>query len=562
MRDRTALVKGVIRDTPRWAGQARALLRQVARHAMPLRQSAERVIHAEGSPHWARVAAFRTALALHAAEELTAALAAGERLLPRLADSADAHRILATWYQHNHAILRPRELVDHARALLNVVAVPVTRLDQQARWLAQGLPLSEPKPRIFLPHQQRVIYFVASSLPHHPVGYGMRTHNLVRALAAMGWDMYVVARDGYPNDRWDYPHWALAAASVNLDGIPYRYSPNRAKLRYARDIEGYHQSAANVFEAQCRELRPALIHAASNYNCGIVAAEVGRRLGIPVVYEVRGFWQVTKAARDPAYAESDHFRMIARFETQAAHAAAHVFTITSGIANVLVSAGVSPTKLSLLPNAAEVDTFSPMLRDEALAEQYNLGNTTVCGYVGSLNSYEGLDDLLTAVAQLRGRKQRVVVLIVGDGPQRTALEQQARALGLSSCVHFVGRVAAAEVPRYLSVIDIVVLARKPLAVCELVSPLKPFEVMAMDRAILASNVAAQADIVTDGVTGRLFEKGSVADLTQKLDELINDPAQRARLGLAAGHWVRTQRTWAGMADNVAAVYQRLLFDNP
>lgn len=555
-------IKGVIRDIPRWSGQARALLRRGARHAKPLRQSAEAVIHAKGSPSWAKLAAFRTALVLYAAEDLTAALVAGERLLPRLVDSAQAHLIVATWYRHNHAILRPLELVAHARTLRRVSPVPVTRLDQQARWLAQGLPMSEPKARAFVPHPQRVIYFVASSLPHHPVGYGMRTHNLVRALAAMGWDMHIVARDGYPNDRWDYPHWALAAKFANLDGIPYRFSPNRAKLRYARDIEGYHRSAADVFEAQCRDLRPALIHAASNYNCGIVAAEVGRRLGIPVVYEVRGFWQVTKAARDPGYAESDHFRMIAGFETQAAQAAAHVFAITSGVANVLARAGVAQEKLSLLPNAVEVDAFSPLPRDQALAVQYQLADTTVLGYVGSLNSYEGLDDLLTAVAQLRGRSQRVAVLIVGDGPQRTALEQQARELGLTPCVHFVGRVAAAEVPRYLSVIDVVVLARKPLALCELVSPLKPFEVMAMERTILASNVAAQADIVTDGVTGRLFEKGSVADLTQKIDELINDPAQRVRLGKAAGHWVRTQRTWADRAANVAAVYQRLLVHDP
>ena len=131
-------------------------------------------------------------------------------------------------------------------------------------------------------------------------------------------------------------------------------------------------------------------------------------------------------------------------------------------------------------------------------------------------------------------------------------------LGLADITHFTGRLPPAHVRRYYSVIDIFVLPRKPTRVCELVSPLKPFEAMAMQRCIVASNVAAQADIIDDGVTGRLFAKGDVHDFARGLHELISDPAQRQRLGTAAGQWVRTERTWDSITDRVDTVYRQLI----
>lgn len=573
----STFVKGVVRDAPRWANQARVALQRSAARTEPLVVAAEQLLHSSTAPQLAKVAAYRSILALEAAQDLTLALVAGEELLPLVGDSAAAHLALAGWYQRNHAIERPAELVAQARALNAATVASETRVEQQQRWLAQGLPLralpgdeanertrGAGLTRVFDPTPRRIVYVAASSLPYHSAGYGARTHAIVRALHQRGWDMHVVARPGYPNDRWDYPHWALAPASLRIDDIPYWFTPNRAKLRFARDIEGYHRDACAELEARCRDLRPALIHAASNYNCGLMAADVGRRLGIRVVYEVRGFWHISKAASEPSYEYSDHYRMIEGFEVQAAQAAAHVFAITSGVANVLSDAGVDAENISLLPNAAEVATFAPMPPDASLRDQYNLGDATVLGYIGSLNSYEGLDDLFTAVAELRRSAvaqqtaaRSVKILIVGDGAARAALEAQAAQLGLAAITHFTGRLPPADVRRYYSVIDIFVLPRKPTRVCELVSPLKPFEAMAMERCVLASNVAAQADIIDDGVTGRLFAKGDVHDFARVLHDLITDPGQRYRLGTAAGQWVRTERTWDNIAARVDTVYRQL-----
>lgn len=559
MKSWSELVKGVVRDAPRWASHARDALHRTAARTEPLIEAAEHMVRASQAPLAARVAAFRSVLTLEAAQDLNLTLVAGEELLPFVEQSAAANAALAGWYRRNHAITRAYELQARAHELAGTAFADDDRLAQQQRWLTQGLPLTEPQPPAYAAEPRRIVYVGASTLPYHPAGYGARTHALVRALKTLGWDMHVVARPGYPNDRWDYPHWALAPERLTVDDVPYWFAPTRSKLRYARDIEGYHRDAADALEARVRQLRPALIHAASNYNCGLMAAEVGRRLGIPVIYEVRGFWHISKASAERNYEYSDHYQMIEGFEVQAAIAAAHVFAITSGVAQVLSDAGVADHNITLLPNAAEVAKFEPLAPDDALRAQLALREATVVGYIGSLNAYEGLDDLFTAVAQLqRATPRQLKILIVGDGAARSALEVQVTQLGLDDIVHFVGRVPPTDVRRYFSVIDIFALPRKPTRVCELVSPLKPFEAMAMQRCVLASNVAAQADIVDDKVTGRLFAKGDNHDLARVLLELIDDPTQRQRLGEAAGTWVRTQRTWDTIAATVDDVYRRLL----
>jgi glycosyltransferase involved in cell wall biosynthesis len=91
----------------------------------------------------------------------------------------------------------------------------------------------------------------------------------------------------------------------------------------------------------------------------------------------------------------------------------------------------------------------------------------------------------------------------------------------------------------------------------MVSPLKPFEAMAMEKAVVASNVAALAEIVQDGVTGLLHVKGDAQDLAAKLAHLIDDAGERARLAAAGRRWVLAERRWSDLGRRVGDVYAQL-----
>jgi glycosyltransferase involved in cell wall biosynthesis len=115
----------------------------------------------------------------------------------------------------------------------------------------------------------------------------------------------------------------------------------------------------------------------------------------------------------------------------------------------------------------------------------------------------------------------------------------------------------ADVERYYSLVDIAPFPRLPIPVCEMVSPLKPFEAMAMKKVCIVSSVAAMAEIVQHGVTGLVFDKHSVDSLIDTLNRAIDDAELRQTIGENARTWVLAERTWEQAADRVNAIYSKL-----
>jgi glycosyltransferase involved in cell wall biosynthesis len=236
-----------------------------------------------------------------------------------------------------------------------------------------------------------------------------------------------------------------------------------------------------------------------------------------------------------------------------------VFVITEAVADILAARGVERAKMSVLPNAVDLAAFARRPRDPALAARWGLSGKLVVGYVGTFKDYEGLDLLLEAVAQLHGELgDRVRLLLVGDGPAHGELALLVRRLGIGELVVFTGRAPHDEVADYYALIDLMVFPRRGARVCELVSPIKPFEAMAMGVPILASDVAALAEIVDDGGTGVLFRRDGAGDLARQLRRLLDDAALRAALAARAEAWVRAHRSWAAAAAHVSSVYHSLL----
>jgi len=212
----------------------------------------------------------------------------------------------------------------------------------------------------------------------------------------------------------------------------------------------------------------------------------------------------------------------------------------------------------VLPNGVHVDRFAPRERDADLERELGVAGKTVIGYAGGLVDYEGVDLLLEAVAALRRRRDDFHLIVVGDGHYQNALDALAGRLRLGDIATFTGRVPHSQVGRYLSLFDIAPFPRRPLPVCELISPIKPFESMAMGKAVVVSSVAALTEIVSDGRTGLVFAKGDVIDLTRTIERLLDAPELRTSLGTAARAWVRAERDWSSIVEVVESTYRDVL----
>ena len=195
-------------------------------------------------------------------------------------------------------------------------------------------------------------------------------------------------------------------------------------------------------------------------------------------------------------------------ETECMRRAAGIVTLSETMrADILGRGGISPDVVTVVPNAVDIAGFTPGPRDEALAHTLGIDpDETVIGYISSFTSYEGIVYLIEAAALLRERGRRIKLLLVGDGEDRANLEAAAERTGLTASggVVFTGRVPHREIARYYRTIDVFVVPRTNDRVSQLVTPLKPYEAMAMEKALVVSAVGALLEIVDEGITARTF----------------------------------------------------------
>ena len=179
------------------------------------------------------------------------------------------------------------------------------------------------------------------------------------------------------------------------------------------------------------------------------------------------------------------------------------------------------------------------------------------GVVSSLVPHEGIGTLLEATAILRARRVPARALIVGDGPERAALQRQAADVGLAEAAVFTGRVPAAKVRQFHALLDIFVVPRTSDRVCQLVTPLKPVEAMASGLCVVTSEVKALTEIVKHEVTGTQTVPQDPVSLADCLEYLLYSPDIRRKLGDNAREWAARDRTWAHNAARYQDAYARL-----
>lgn len=428
------------------------------------------------------------------------------------------------------------------------------------------------KPLQIEPVSQRICYFLHNSLPYSSGGYATRAHGLATALRRKGYEFIATTRPGFPLDNVADLEAGEVREEETVDGVSYcrLLAPRRRSM----SMLDYMLQSADVIEAHLRKHRPSIVMAASNYQTGFPALLAARRLGLPFVYEVRGFWEITRISREPKFCTHPSFFLQEFMEAELCRRADQVFTLTGAMRNELARRGVPEQQIILLPNACDPENFVPRPRASHLAERLGIpDNVPVIGYIGSFVQYEGLDDLARACAMLKQRGVVFRLMIVGNedvsgqdaGPITESIREAVERAGFSDWLIMPGRVPHDEVPDYYSLIDIAPFPRKPQPVTEMVSPMKPLEAMAMERAVLVSSVEAMAEMIQPGTTGDVFEKGDIADLANKLEMFISDASRRAALGAAARLWVLEHRTWArtaAIADEVFTAMQRKSGSSP
>ena len=398
----------------------------------------------------------------------------------------------------------------------------------------------------------KILHVFDHTLPLHS-GYTFRSAAILREQRKLGWDTHHLSGPKQLN---------CSVAEEDAGGLHFYRTPKPTGL-LAKLPGGDPFAVMGAIETRLLELaqtlQPDVIHAHSPVLDAVPAIRVGRKLGIPVVYEIRAFWEDAAVDHGTTRENSLRYRLTRALETWAVRHADAVTVICEGLRGDLVARGIAPEKITVIPNAVDVDQFALGGRaDPELKMKLGLGTSRVLGFIGSFYAYEGLDLLLDALPLILKQMPDVKVLLVGGGPQEVALKQQVMALDLKERVIFTGRVPHDEVNRYYDLIDVLVYARHPMRLTELVTPLKPLEAMAQGRLMVASDVGGHKQLIPEGKTGMLFRAGQAGDLASKVVGLLKYEPGWDSLKRNGRQFVESERNWAASVARYRGVYGGLV----
>ncbi len=395
----------------------------------------------------------------------------------------------------------------------------------------------------------KVLHVLDHSLPLHS-GYTFRTRAILKAQQAMGMEVRAIT---------GLRHTAPGEPVEVHDDITFHRTLGEASgpvgIREWREIG----LLASAIEQLCEEWRPDVIHAHSPALCGAAASRAARRLGIPLVYEIRAFWEDAAVGNGEGRAGSVKYLLTRTLENHVVAAADAVVTICQGLKNDLVARGTDPARITISPNGVDLAMFGdPLQRDPAFADALGLGDGPVIGFIGSFYDYEGIDDLISAMPLLIREHPDARLLLVGGGPREAALRAQASASPAAAAIHFAGRVPHHEVERYYALCDIMAYPRKRSRLTDLVTPLKPLEAMAQGKLVTASDVGGHRELIADGVTGTLFPADDPAACAAALSDLLDGRSAWEDRRATARIYVETRHDWAINVKRYQVVYQVLL----
>lgn len=372
-------------------------------------------------------------------------------------------------------------------------------------------------------------------LYHHRIASrdGQATHveEMIRALRELGHDVEVCGPGVHEQDsgRGGSAGWVgtlkatLPKSAYELAEVAYSVVAYR---RLCRAIETFRPDA--IYE------RYAL------FNLSGVWAS--RRYRIPMVLEVNAPYAVARRK----YSGLQLGWLADRCEAYTWRGAARVLPVTRVLAGTIAEAGVPRAQMRVISNAIDPRHYAELPSPEAAKRALGLEGRVVIGFTGFVREWDRLDRVLRWLASYHGR-ERVHLLIVGDGPVRAELEALARSLGASGRLSFTGVVPRTQVPVLAMAFDVALQT----ALVPYASPLCLFEYLALGKPIVAPDQPNHHEVLRAGVDALLYRPDDPGHMERAIEMLVTDETLRERLGAGARTAIEAGGyTWRRNAERV------------
>jgi PEP-CTERM/exosortase A-associated glycosyltransferase len=396
----------------------------------------------------------------------------------------------------------------------------------------------------------RVLHVLNHGLPTQD-GYVYRTHGILEGQRAHGIETFHLT-----SPRHEHP----APGSIEeIEGWQFfRTAENGgdARMPLFRELMEMRATRSRIIEI-AKGVRPDVIQAHSPLLNGYPALSAARQIGVPILYEVRAFWEDAAVDQGTTREGSARYRAIRTLETNLLKRVDAITTICHGLRNNLIERGIEPEKIEIVPNAVDPARFSKMTAAApALAQKLGLEGCTVLGFIGSFYAYEGLALLIEAMPKLLAAHPDLKLLLIGGGQDERRLRERCYQRGLGDRIIFTGRIPHQDVLAHYSLIDLCIYPRLPMPLTELVTPLKPLEAIAAGRIVVASDVGGHRELIEDNRNGYLFKAGYLAALIDRLSAVLASRERWPQIR-ANGRQMVAERSWRSVTAAYRPMFERL-----
>ena len=275
-----------------------------------------------------------------------------------------------------------------------------------------------------------------------------------------------------------------------------------------------------------------------------VAAVLARLFGLAFVVEVNGPLFEELERKRTEYSKWEYaLSYVTRTITVATYSYSdHIVAVTDRTAETVVeSHDVDRSDITVVPNGVDTERFAPR---EVTPSDLGLPDGRYLCYVGNFTELHYVGEIIAASKPVLERHPETRLLLAGDGPSTDDLRRQARELGISDRVHFVGRVRHEAVPEYIAVSEVCLLYMEPV---DSWSPLKFYEYLACGRPVVA-NTGLGLGVLEEVGAGTLVEPGDREAFTAGIERGLSDSGS---MGRRAREYAVEECDWADRAADVA-----------
>ncbi|MCS5709129.1 glycosyltransferase, exosortase A system-associated [Candidatus Berkiella cookevillensis] len=401
---------------------------------------------------------------------------------------------------------------------------------------------------------KKILHLFDHSIPLQS-GYSFRSRAILMQQKQMGYEVKAITSNRQGK---------TAHNQESIDGIEFYRSDMGEHSFYrfpiVKQIETI-MSLRTKIKAVVEDWWPDVIHSHSPVLSALAALSICRHYHIPLVYEIRAFWEDAAVDYGTHSELGLRYRLIKYLETKVCMQANHITTICDGLKNDLLSRGISNNKITVIPNAVDLSKFTQVAliskNKHGIAQKYQLQNGFVIGFIGSLYAYEGLDVAIEAFRSIKSVIPNAKLLIVGDGPQLEVWRRIAQTNKFANDIIFTGKVPHNEVKMFYEIIDVLVYPRKKMRLTDLVTPLKPLEAMAMGKGVVASDVGGHKELIRNRENGLLFRAEDAQDFKNKIIEISNKKLRESLVARGL-KFVTLERNWPNSVKRYENVYEQCI----